>query len=157
MKKNIGELKRSKSQILFWGRSNKKYWPFSNFYPSPINLDGQIWPTVEHYYQAQKTTSEVDQKMIRLQSSAASARKLGQEVLLVPNWDEIKDEVMYKAVYAKFSQISTCRALLLSTSDAVIHEDSPHDYYWGWRNGGADKLGKILMRVREELRLKLDK
>ena len=151
----ITELKRGSDKVLFWGKSNKKYWPFSNFYPCSIFVDGKMWPSTEHYYQAMKTIIPEEIEAIRLQTKAFYARKMGREVRMVDNWDDIKNDVMYKVVYAKFNQISQCRALLLSTGDLSIHEDSPHDFYWGWRNHGADKLGQILVRVREELRQKM--
>lgn len=148
----IGDLKRDPTEILFWGKSNKKYWPFSNFYPSPVWVDKKRWPTTEHYYQAQKTTIPKEQEAIRMQSKAWAARQIGREVKCIPNWDDIKDEVMLIAIRAKFTQNEVCRGLLLSTGDLPIHEDSPSDFYWGHRYGGKDMLGKILIIIRQELR-----
>ena len=54
---------------------------------------------------------------------------------------------------AKFIQHPDLREKLLSTGDAILHEDSPWDKYWGYaKGGGLDRLGKLLMQVREELR-----
>ena len=39
--------------IRFFSKS-ETHREFSNFAPFPIDLDGKRWPTVEHYYQAQK-------------------------------------------------------------------------------------------------------
>lgn len=70
------------------------------------------------------------------------------------DWDDIKDAVMYEAVFQKFTTHKELRDLLLSTGDKDIIENSPTDYYWGcgidgW---GENRLGKILVQVREELR-----
>jgi len=56
---------------------------------------------------------------------------------------------MFKGLRAKFRS-EALRRKLLSTGDAVIHEDNPADKFWG--SGGDDMLGKLLMQVRDELR-----
>ena len=40
-------------QILFYA-TDKPYGEFSNFSRHPIEIGGVIWPTSEHYFQAQK-------------------------------------------------------------------------------------------------------
>lgn len=40
-------------QIHFY-RVNECHGEFSNFAPNPIELNGRLWPTSEHYFQAQK-------------------------------------------------------------------------------------------------------
>ena len=69
------------------------------------------------------------------------------------NWNKIKDNVMYDAVYAKFTQHESLKELLLSTNDAKLIEDSPTDAYWGVgaNNRGLNRLGTILMNVRKKL------
>ncbi len=71
-----------------------------------------------------------------------------------PDWEEIKDEVMYRAVLAKFKAYAELTELLLSTRQEEIIEKSTKDYYWGCGADGTGKnrLGKILMKVREDLR-----
>lgn len=61
---------------------------------------------------------------------------------------------MYEAVYAKFTQHDELKKLLLSTGYAILIEHTPHDKYWGGGGDGSgkNKLGKILMKVRNELR-----
>lgn len=70
------------------------------------------------------------------------------------NWDNIKQNVMYDAVKAKFTQHPDLKQLLLDTKDAKIIEHTENDDYWGDGGDGKGKnvLGKILMRVREELK-----
>lgn len=73
-------------------------------------------------------------------------------VKIDPNWDNIKDKVMEKAVYEKFKQNSDLEKLLISTEDLPIKEASPTDYYWGiGKNGsGKNRLGEILENVRDK-------
>jgi ribA/ribD-fused uncharacterized protein len=70
------------------------------------------------------------------------------------DWETIKDSIMREAVLAKFTQHADLRAILLGTGDAILVENSPTDDYWGCgaHGGGRNKLGKILMSVREQLR-----
>jgi ribA/ribD-fused uncharacterized protein len=70
------------------------------------------------------------------------------------DWESAKDRIMHEAVLAKFAQHADLREILLGTGDAEIVEHTVNDAYWG--NGddgsGENRLGQILMRVREELR-----
>ncbi len=61
-------------------RSNSEaYSEFSNFWPSAIELDGLVWPSVEHYYQAQKFLNPAFQEKIRNAKSAARAKGLSKK------------------------------------------------------------------------------
>jgi len=144
-------LSRREDKILFYGKKNK-YWPLSNFYPSRIFIDGKMWPTVEHYYQAHKSLDPLMIEDIRLTPHPAEAKKKGYEFKAREDWEEVKEKIMYKALYAKFTQNATCKGLLLSTGNLSIHEDSPTDIYWGWQNNGKDRLGILLTKIRSELK-----
>ena len=69
--------------------------------------------------------------------------------------EEVKDQIMYEIVLNKFSQNEELREKLIATGDEYLAEGNTwHDTYWGVCNGkGKNKLGKILMQVREELKL----
>jgi ribA/ribD-fused uncharacterized protein len=70
------------------------------------------------------------------------------------DWEDVKVEVMLRAVRAKFSQHGELRTLLLSTGDATIVEHTESDSYWGdgGDGSGSNMLGRILMQARDELR-----
>lgn len=149
-------MSREPKKVLFYGkRDSGEYWPFSNFFPVKFYLDGKYWKSTEHYYQAKKTNNKCDQERICSAVTARAAKQMAQSVTLRGDWDKIKDDVMYRALKAKFSQCENCRRVLLKTKNWDIHEDSPTDVYWGWRNNGQDKLGKLLIKVRDELRAEL--
>src|SRR5574341_1940137 len=132
-------------------RSEDEYGEFSNFAPYPVTLNGKVWPTSEHYYQAQKFQDEADQEAVRQAASAMIAAHMGRsrQRALRPDWEAIRDDVMRKAVLAKFTQHPALRDLLLSTDDARIVERSDKDSYWGdGPDGqGLNRLGEILMEV----------
>lgn len=142
--------------IRFFSKS-ETYREFSNFAPFPIDLDGESWPTTEHYYQAQKFTDPELQQKIRAAENPIIAKRLADEHRgkMRADWDAVKDDVMYRAVRRKFELHPQLRALLLATGDEPIAEDGPNnDTYWGiGRSGtGQNKLGRIIERIRAELR-----
>ncbi len=130
------------------------YWGLSNFSPPGIEIDGSYWPTVEHYFQAQKFLESEAQERIRRASSPKEARELGQSraFKLRPGWDDLREAVMLKALRVKFSQPPAC-ALLVSTGERLLIESSPFDYFWaaGQDGSGLNRLGNLLMQVRREL------
>ncbi|MES2788020.1 MAG: NADAR family protein [Planctomycetota bacterium] len=129
---------------------------FSNFYAFPIQLDGEHWPTSEHYFQAQKFEDEAYRQKIRQTESPMIAARLGRDrkQKLRPDWESVKVEIMKTAVLAKFTQHPELQTLLLSTGNAKIVEHTENDNYWGDGGDGSGKnmLGQILMQVRESLR-----
>ena len=71
-----------------------------------------------------------------------------------PDWEEVKDEVMLQALRMKFSQNPEIAEELLATGDAILIEHTQNDAYWadGGDGSGKNKLGLLLMQVREELK-----
>ncbi len=141
--------------IRFFSKSDT-HREFSNFAPFPIDLDGKRWPTTEQYYQAQKFTDPDLQTKIRKAEKPIIAKKLAHKHRdqIRPDWDAVKDDVMHRAVRRKFELHAELRDLLLATGDEKIVEAAPTDYYWGvGREGtGQNKLGKIIERIRAEVR-----
>lgn len=135
---------------------NEAYGCFSNFAAYPIELAGQIWPTSEHFFQAQKFAGTPDAEEVRLASSPMIAARMGRDRKrpLRSDWESVKDEIMRAAVSAKFSQYSELRDILLATGDAQLVEHTTNDNYWadGGDGTGRNMLGVILMEVREQLR-----
>ncbi|MDO8803689.1 MAG: NADAR family protein [Elusimicrobiota bacterium] len=137
--------------ILFRNRRDK-YGFLSNFCLSPFEAEGLIWPTVEHFFQAMKTEDRQIQAVLAGLPTPLEAKKMGRQVQLRGDWAQVKYKVMLEALRQKFRQNPDLAAKLLATGDEELHEDSPHDKIWGWRDNGQDLLGKCLMRVRGELR-----
>jgi N-glycosidase YbiA len=142
--------------VINFYRTTDEYGCFSNFAPYPIELKDRIWPTSEHYFQAQKFVGTEHEEAIRLEKSAMIAARMGRDRKkpLRADWEAVKDDIMREAVRAKFRQHAELRATLLATGGAMIVEHTENDSYWG--DGGDDSgknmLGRILMEIREELR-----
>ena len=50
-----------KQKVIFFNEDYDEYGFCSNFYKAPINLDGKVWPTTEHYFQAMKFPTRPEQ------------------------------------------------------------------------------------------------
>lgn len=141
-------------QITFY-HATDPYGFFSNFALAPITIDGVVWPTSEHYYQAQKFTDPAQQEAIRRASTPGDAKALAWAPDARPraDWNDVRDDVMLVALRAKFTQHADLCARLLATGDAPLAEHTTNDFYWGdgGDGSGRNRLGEMLMQVRSEL------
>lgn len=141
------------------------YYEFVNFYQADIKLDGKTWPTTEQYFQAGKFPNHpAMQEAIRAMGSARDAFNYARDAKNVPyrrqDWDEVKDAIMRKALYAKFTEHLNLQQLLLDTGNVTLVEASPFDGYWGYmlqdnkkvKYSGQNKLGRLLMELRTNLK-----
>jgi ribA/ribD-fused uncharacterized protein len=146
----------------------------SNFYNAagdyPIVYEGVRYPRVENAFQAAKLLppdqvdsaqrSEIVGQFIAL--PAGKAKRLGAQLrvgrklghLARPDWFTVSLAIMEELVRQKFGTYADLRGLLMDTGDAELIEGNRwNDRFWGVCNGvGENHLGKILMKVRAELR-----
>ena len=128
----------------------------SNFWPAEVMAGNKTWPTVEHAYQAMKTVNPMERNAILALDTPGKAKRFGRTVTLRPDWtDEFKVLEMFMLVQQKFFNHVELRELLLATGDEVIQEGNRWgDTFWGVCNGvGQNKLGRMLMQIRERCRL----
>lgn len=125
----------------------------SNFYPAPVSLDGVVYPTVEHAYQAAKTKDSFERQKF-LTGTPGQAKRLGRRVTRREDWFQVSISIMEDLVRQKFTNMAGLKHLLLETGDAELVEGNVwNDTFWGVCNGvGRNELGKILMKVRSEFR-----
>lgn len=140
---------------IYFYSTKDAYGEFSNFKAYPFELKGKTWRTVEHYFQAQKFAgTEHEEELRETPSPMVVARKgRSRKRPLRTDWEEVKDQIMREAVYAKFEQHAELEEMLLNTGDNEIVEQTTRDYYWGCGSEGTGKnmLGIILMETRERL------
>lgn len=135
------------------------YFFLSNFSSSKIQYKGYTYPNGEAAFQAQKNDSHTYKHLMQFQTPK-SAKKEGRHVNLRSDWEQVKDQLMYEIVLAKFSQNEELKRRLLATgTKKLIEGNTWHDNEWGYctcprckNETKQNKLGKILMRVREELK-----
>lgn len=140
-----------KEHIYFYLKDDE-YGFLSNFYPSVILVNGVSYPTVEHLYQSMKTRDGAIRVWISNAPKPYFAMSMGRQLRPKDGfdrerWEREKNDVMYAGLLAKFKQHQDLRTKLLNTGNAILHENSPTDKYWGAK--GKDMLGKLLMRVRD--------
>ncbi len=132
------------------------YGCFSNFSRHSIFLKGKRWPTSEHYFQAQKFVGTDHEEEVRKAKTPSLAANIGRDRKrpLRRDWESVKDQVMLEALRTKFTQHDELKAILLGTGDAKLVEHTERDSYWGDGGDGSGKnrLGLLLMQLREELR-----
>ena len=113
--------------------------------------------TSEHYFQAQKFAETEFEEQVRLSATPMEAATKGRDRSkpLRKDWEEVKDDIMRRAVLEKFKANSDAKKILLSTGNEDIIEKTTKDYYWGCGEDGTGKnmLGKILMETRKILRM----
>jgi len=137
----------------------QEFYVLSNFSAFNLRYKGFLFATSEHAYQWSKFRPPNDGGiafLIRIASSAHDAFKLAEEHYKFrrPDWNEIKDNIMLDILRHKAKQHEYVRRKLLETGDRVLIEDSWRDDYWGWGSNkdGKNRLGKLWMQVREEIR-----
>lgn len=155
--------------VFFWHEYTENG-HFSQWYPAPFVVEGIRYFHNEQYMMAKKALLFKDTRTynkIMAESDPATCKALGKSAANFNQylWDSCKEEIIYNANYAKFSQNPELKTALLATGDAIIAEASPYDKIWGiglkatdpdsqnpkkWQ--GRNLLGKALMRVREELK-----
>lgn len=129
----------------------------SNFYFSPMIIDNVVYTTNEHFFQAMKSLNPKERQAIVLAPTPGKAKRLGRKVSLRKDWEDIKEEVMLTGLRHKFSNPELRKKLLATGNEELIEGTTWHDNYWGicdceaCGGQGKNRLGKLLMQVREEL------
>ncbi|MBE1236391.1 NADAR family protein [Phaeovibrio sulfidiphilus] len=140
--------------VMFY-RVGDPYDFLSNFSEYALHLDGKHWPTVEHYYQAQKFLGTPDEDEVRQAESALQAAIMGRERTrpLRADWDQVRDSIMERVVAEKFRQHPDIAQKLRDTGTRRLVKHTKGDAYWGdgGDGSGQNRLGEILMRLRDRL------
>ena len=76
---------------IYFYRLRDPYDTLSNHSPHGIMLDGLYWPTIEHYYQAQKFAGTPYAEQTRLATKPMDAKSLGSSTdwPLRPDWEVV--------------------------------------------------------------------
>jgi ribA/ribD-fused uncharacterized protein len=129
-----------------------EYGFLSSFHKCKVEFEGMTYPSVEHAFQAAKNPDPEYRRSIAAVGSPVTAKRMGKKTALRPDWEEVKDGIMYKLLKSKFTD-PVLRDKLIATGSAELIEGNNHwDRYWGvCRGEGQNKLGKLLMKVREEV------
>lgn len=130
----------------------------SNFYHCDVEFEGEIYPTLEHAYQAAKAVSLHHRAEILSSNNPVHAKRFGNLMPCRSGWDDMRVEVMRSLLAIKFSN-AKLQQMLLETGEAQLIEGNDwHDQFWGdchclKHSGipGRNQLGKLLMELRKEI------
>ena len=133
----------------------KEYRWLSNFAPVEIRIDGEFYSSVEHAYQSEKSDDPDWKEYCKLETNPTQIKRQSKNVILRKDWDAVKDDIMMDCLEQKYSQ-EPYRQKLIDTKNEQIQEGNYWgDTYWGvdLKTGkGENRLGKMIMKIRGELR-----
>ena len=119
-----------------------------------VTVGGIQYMNSEAAYQAQKTLDP----SVRAAFSGYNpgrAKGMGRQLAVRPDWYEIRLSVMEEVVRAKFTQNPDLAKKLVDTGTMPLEEGNYWgDTFWGVdlnTGKGENNLGKILMKIRDEL------
>lgn len=131
---------------------------FSNFQPFEIKDGIYTFPTIEHWYQSQKTDDKQLKKTLSEAVSPGIAKKMGSRIpkhLMKSNWMDIRLIVMRSAIDLKFYQGTEYHEQLMQVYYPLVEYNTWHDNFWGSctcklckNKEHQNNLGKILDSVR---------
>jgi ribA/ribD-fused uncharacterized protein len=139
------------------GFYEREFYPLSNFSSFQVAWKERLWPTSEHAYQAAhffESSPDLVEKIFNSRSAHEAYKLAKANADKAPaNWEEVKVSIMEDICRHKLQQHPYVQQKLLETIDLPLVEDSPKDACWGWgpNHDGRNELGKIWMKLREEL------
>ncbi len=140
------------------GFYEREFYCFSNFSSFAVRWKGKLWPTSEHAYQAAHffaTAPALAAKILKARSAHDALKLARANTAKFPNnWDDVRFDIMTDIVRHKVQQHPYVQYKLMLTGKRLLIEDSFRDAVWGWgpRKTGRNELGKIWMKIRDELR-----
>ena len=147
------------NDVVYANKDDISYGFLGNFHSSQVKIKisttQNIFPTSENAFQASKCINSNDIEKFT-KCSALSAFYTGHKIAIRSDWNDVKNIIMEKVIYNKFSQNEVLREKLLATGDAYLIEHTPvknRDKYWADNKDGTgmNMLGKCLMNVRVRL------
>lgn len=136
----------------------REFYPFDNFSSFKVEWNGYLFSSVEEAYQAASFMGSDEElvEKIKKSHSADEAQRIAyaNRDRRREDWDDVKISIMEELLRLKIEQNPYVKKKLLQTGDYMIVEDSPKDDFWGWgpNRDGQNNLGKLWMKLREELK-----
>jgi len=130
----------------------------SNFFEHPVEIDGIVYPTTEHAFQAMKAKEAAERYHVAEAPTPAAAKARGRKVSLREDWDAARFPEMERVLRLKFRDPGLREKLLATGDRQLIEGNNWKDTTWGairdkdgaWK--GRNELGRLLMKIRDELR-----
>ena len=166
----FGVLQKEGAEMICFHNPDEENGYLSNWFLSEFTVDGITFSSMEQYMMYKKAVLFKDQitaEKILQTDDVAEIKALGRTVQNFDDkvWTKEREEIVYNGVLEKFRQNPELAEKLEKTGEEIIAECAVKDRIWGiglsmkdesrlsvdkWR--GQNLLGKILMRVREDIR-----
>ena len=136
----------------------REFYPLDNFSSFKVEWNGYLYSSLEEAFQAASFigSSEELVEKVKHSHSADEAQRIAyaNRDKQRKDWNEVKVGIMEELLRLKIEQNPYVKKKLLQTEDYLIVEDSPKDSFWGWgpNRDGENQLGKLWMKLREEIR-----
>lgn len=128
-----------------------------NDFPCIVSFEGDMYPSVEHAFQAAKTNDVAIRQQIRGAVNGNEAKRIGRKISLSSTiWKSQRSDIMSALVRQKFTEnVNLKIKLLLTGNQELIQGNCKDDQFWGQTIDGVGEntLGKILMRTRAAIRV----
>ncbi len=142
-------------EVIYLSRSDTDS-PLASYALNAFELDGEHWPSAEHYYQGSKFEDKTLRDQIINADTAHLAYKIARKnsQYARQDWKKIRKLIMTRGLYIMFKTHPPAADKLLSTRDIKLIENSQYDYYWGCGRDlrGDNTYGHVLMGIRSKLR-----
>jgi ribA/ribD-fused uncharacterized protein len=156
---DIYKLFASETKIVHFYVRDQPFYEFTNFYETTFNVDGSLWKSSEHYFQAQKFNGKLFDQVQALKTPRETFDFAHQHANDVrSDWHKgengpYKIRAMQNALLLKYTQNSYLKWILKCTGSATLVEHTDKDGYWGdnFDGTGENMLGKCLMSLRSQL------
>lgn len=126
----------------------------SNFATVDILHDEILYPSVEHAWVASKNTDVNWKRKCAASIHPSLVKKMGDDVDLREDWDEVKETIMKELLILKFNQEPFRTKLIETGNDYIMEGNWWGDKFWGYclqKNEGRNLLGGMIMGIRLEL------
>ena len=127
----------------------------SNMNYVKIRYNGINYPSTENFYQAMKYKGDTTRELISKLKPHEAKKYSRDNTMTNENFESRKLDIMLYAQREKYSQ-EPFKSKLLATGNCLLEEGNWwNDKFWGVdikTREGENNLGKIIMRVRQELR-----
>ena len=136
----------------------REFYPLDNFSSFKVEWNGYLYSSLEEAYQAASFmgSSEELVEKVKKSHSADEAQRIAyaNRDKQRKDWNEVKLSIMEELLRLKIEQNPYVKNKLLQPENYTIVEDSPKDSFWGWgpNRDGENQLGKLWMKLREELK-----
>lgn len=133
-----------------------EYYFLSNLYPCHLQYDDMDFLSLEHAYLYLKYNNNDFRYKCLSDIPANILKKSTTGLTLTKDWNSIKIHTMYELLKIKFNN-EPYKSLLLDTSNQnIVEGNNWNDTFWGvdintTPNYGENHLGRLIMKVRDEL------